>query len=388
MKAKLGPDHPDTLASMSAVANSYEAVGRTKEALTLNEETFRLRKAKLGPDHPDTLGSMNNLANSYVTAGRTQEALKLREETLQLMKAKLGLDHPETLRSMNNLASSYAAAGRTQEAVKLREETLQLQKAKLGPDLPETLRSMNNLANSYIAARQAAKAATLLQQTLGLWEKRVQAAPGNSAEQSFLAWTHGQMGEAEEARLDYAAAVQAYTQSVELFEKLDQAGVLRNPFFRNMLNPYRQRLALCRKAEQAVKDLDFALQQPATEVPGLLNLRVRYLLHEQKLTAAVETAAKAKERAGDKADLLYNAACLYALCAGAAKSASPPAPLPEGARGDKLADEAMQLLRQAVAEGYKDIEHLKKDDDLNALREREDYKKLLESLDKKEKSNR
>jgi hypothetical protein len=242
---------------------------------------------------------------------------------------------------------------------------------------------MNNLSNSYIAAGQAAKAAALLQETLGLRERRVKAQPGNSAEQSFLAWTHGQMGEAERARLDYAAAVQAYAKSVEMFEKLDQAGALKDPFFRGRMNFYRQRLALCRKAEQAVKDLDFALQQPAAEVPGLLDLRVRYLLKEQKLPAAVETAAKMKERTGPGApgDALYDAACLYALCAGAAKEAK--TPLPDGRGSDKLADDAMELLRQAIAKGHKDIEHLKKDDDLKALREREDYKKLLNELEEK-----
>ena len=56
------------------------------------------RKAKLGPDHPDTLTSMNNLANSYADAGQHDGALKLREETLALRKAKLGPDHPDTLR--------------------------------------------------------------------------------------------------------------------------------------------------------------------------------------------------------------------------------------------------------------------------------------------------
>ena len=54
-------------------------------------------KAKLGPDHPDTLKSMNNLAISYAGLGRHAEALKLNEETLALMKAKLGPDHPDTL---------------------------------------------------------------------------------------------------------------------------------------------------------------------------------------------------------------------------------------------------------------------------------------------------
>ena len=91
---------------MNNLANSYADLGRQAEALKLREETLALRKAKLGPDHPDTLSSMNNLANSYAALGRQAEALKLREETLALRKAKLGPDHPDTLTSMNNLATA------------------------------------------------------------------------------------------------------------------------------------------------------------------------------------------------------------------------------------------------------------------------------------------
>jgi hypothetical protein len=105
-KAKLGPDHPDTLSSMHSLANSYDALGRPAEALMLREHTLALRKAKLGPDHPDTLSSMHSLANSYTALGRQAEALQLREHTLALRKAMLGPDHPDTLSSMPGLADS------------------------------------------------------------------------------------------------------------------------------------------------------------------------------------------------------------------------------------------------------------------------------------------
>jgi tetratricopeptide (TPR) repeat protein len=423
MKAKLGPDHPDTLKSMNNLANCYFNAGRNQEALKLHEETLKLRKdilgahdpktlesmnnlaisyaevgrtrdavelleealqltkAKLGPDHPMTLTTMSNLANAYEAAGRTKDALELREKTVELQKASLGPDHPGTLGTMHNLANSYAAAGRILDALKLREETLQLQKAKLGSEHRDTLGSMNNLANSYIQVGEVAKAVAILQDTLHLREGRVKAEPGNSTEQSFLAWTHGQMGEAEQGRVDYSAAAQAYTRSVDMFEKLDHTGALKHPFFRDRMSRYRQRLALCRKAEQAVKDLEFALKQPATEVPGLLDMRLRYLLKEQKLPAAVETADKMKERAGDKADQLYNAACAYALCAGAAKKPVADAGGPAHPGSDKLPDEAMAVLKQAVTKGYKDVAHMKQDKDLDALRDRPDFKKLLAELE-------
>ena len=109
---------------MNNLAVSYDALGRHAEAVKLHEETLALMKAKLGPDHPDTLHSMNNLASSYDHAGRKGEALKLREETVALQRAKLGPDHPDTLIGMAALARGYAQLGRHADAIKLYEEVL------------------------------------------------------------------------------------------------------------------------------------------------------------------------------------------------------------------------------------------------------------------------
>jgi len=46
-----------------------------------------------------------------------------------------------------------------------------------------------------------------------------------------------------------------------------------------------------------------------------------------------------------------------------------------------MPDEALALLKQAVAKGYNDPAHLKQDTDLTALREREDFKKLLAQVE-------
>jgi hypothetical protein len=86
-----------------------------------------------------------------------------------------------------------------------------------------------------------------------------------------------------------------------------------------------------------------------------------------------------QERACDKAEQLYGAACAYALCAGAAKQAKSPvagAPVPE-----KLAEEALALLKQAVAKGFKNSAHMKQDKDLDGLRARVDFQKLLAKLE-------
>jgi hypothetical protein len=51
-------------------------------------------------------------------------------------------------------------------------------------------------------------------------------------------------------------------------------------------------------------------------------------------------------------------------------------------------DEAMKMLRDAVAKGYKDADHIKKDVDLDQLRSRDDFKKLLAELEAKNKTGK
>jgi serine/threonine protein kinase/tetratricopeptide (TPR) repeat protein len=163
-----GPEHPDTLASMSGLALVYADLGRQADALKLQEETLALMKAKLGPDHPLTLGSMNNLASRYGILGRLVDALKLQEETLALQNAKLGRDHPSTLVNMNNLAGTYSALGRHDDALKLAQETLALWKAKFGPTHRRTLESMDTLAGIYNAAGNPVEAVKLYEETVAL----------------------------------------------------------------------------------------------------------------------------------------------------------------------------------------------------------------------------
>ncbi len=167
-KAKLGPDHPDTLTTMGSLASAYRAAGKLDLALPLFEETLKLQKAKLGYDHPNTLNTMNNLASAYRAAGKLDLALPLFEETLKLQKAKINYDHPNTLNTMNNLALAYLDSGKLDLALPLFEETLKLQKAKLGLDCPDTLNTMNNVALAYKAARKLDLALPLFEETLKL----------------------------------------------------------------------------------------------------------------------------------------------------------------------------------------------------------------------------
>jgi hypothetical protein len=68
----------------------------------------------------------------------------------------------------------------------------------------------------------------------------------------------------------------------------------------------------------------------------------------------------------------YDFACVYAVAS--AKVA---------ARKQEYADRAMELLRHAVRAGYKDAPQMNKDTKLNALRDRQDFQKLVAEVEAK-----
>jgi hypothetical protein len=93
-----------------------------------------------------------------------------------------------------------------------------------------------------------------------------------------------------------------------------------------------------------VSELDFALKQPATEVPGLLNLRIQTLTAKKDQPGVAATAAAYSVLAAKDAGQSYNAACAWSLLYGLA---SLPGADP-GKHAEEYAGKALALLKQKL----------------------------------------
>src|SRR5262249_30031063 len=93
----------------------------------------------------------------------------------------------------------------------------------------------------------------------------------------------------------------------------------------------------------------------------------------RELKQPAEAARVAREWAelvrGDPADL-YNVACSLASCV----------PLAQGEARPSLAAEAVAMLERAVAAGWNNAGHPAHDPDLDPLRDRDDFRRLLAEL--------
>ncbi len=372
-----GPDHPDTLMAMNNLANAYFALSRNAEALKLREETVALYKKTLGPDHPDTLRSMGNLATSLETAHRHAEALKLREETLALRKAKLGADHPSTLISMSALGDSYASIGRHADALKIREETLALRKGKLGPDHPDTLMSMSNLADTYSSLGRHADALKLREETLALRTAKLGPDhPDTWVSKSDLAESDNALGRHAEA-LKLREATLAYRKS--------NLGA-DDPQTLMSMRDVAQSLVALNRGNEALPLINECLRragdkaEAADVIPFALDVRLRQYEKTKDVAGCRQTIEAWEKLNRTDAENLYMSACFHAIYSNViratAKSAS------NSPEADAESDRAMALLRQAVAAGYQDTVNLKTDKDLNSLRARDDFKKLVAGVGK------
>ena len=105
--------------------------GEPRAALPLLQRAYAINRARLGDDHPDTLASANNLATDLRALGEYQQARDLDEDTLARRRRVLGDDHPDTLASANNLAATCARWVSYQQARNLDEDTLT--RAPAGP---------------------------------------------------------------------------------------------------------------------------------------------------------------------------------------------------------------------------------------------------------------
>ncbi len=331
-KAILGLDHADTLKSLHNLANSYSDLGQWQGALLLDKLVYARRLATLGPDDRDTLLSMASLASSHASVHEHEEALKLREEVLKRCRAKFGPEDAAAISAMINLANTYSRLDRHDEALTLREEAVALMRVNSGPNHPDTLMAISNLANSYISRKRWPEALRLHREVLDLRRAKLTSDhPDTFISMYNVANTLLEMGKGDEAIAHFDEIVR---------------GAEGKP-----VNP---RL-----------------------VPAVLEKRIRFHSSRDDAAACRANAEQWDKLTNNSGEFLAHAAKLWSMTSQvqARAAGSDAARL---ARQD--ADKAIAWLTKAVAVGYKNQADLEKNRDFDALRNRDDFRKLLRGL--------
>jgi len=204
-----------------------------------------------------------------------------------------------------------------------------------------------------------------------------------------LARTYNNLGKLFVAQQNFAEAAKAYGQAVALRQKLvdERPGVpsyrgelaVSQLGMRNLQWSWASALDGLKRHAEALPHWDQALElsSPADRPVVQMRRARSRVLAGQPAAAVADAAALTKDPATPGSTLLYNAACVYALAAAAVRD--------DGPRREAHAGQALSLLRRARAAGFfkdrKQVEHMQKDPDLDALRSREDFRQFVAELE-------
>jgi serine/threonine-protein kinase len=393
---KLHDEHPTVTQYASALAQShnnlgnlYRETGWPKYAEAAYQKALAVQQ-KLHEQHPTVTGYASDLAkhhgglgNLYQQTDRPKDAEAAYQNALAIQQ-KLHEQHPTVTgyasalaQSHHNLGFLYRETGRPKDAEVAYQKALAIQQ-QLHEQHPTVTGYVSDLAKHYAALgllyRQTGRpkdAEVAYQKALALRQQLHDDHPTVTAYAIDLGGTLCNLGHLRRDQGQPEDALDFYARAIATLEEVlnrDQRHTTARLFLRNSHQGRARTLGQLQRHGEAAKDweraieLDDGRQWPYFRLQRAVSL-ARAGEHEPALRQAEELLRQEKLAA----TTLYDLACVHALCAAASKQEEPAA-------------RAVELLRQAVAKGYKDVARLKKDSDLDSLRPRDDFRQLLEAL--------
>jgi tetratricopeptide (TPR) repeat protein len=98
-KRVLGLQDPDTLKVMSQLSRDWLDIGNLERAKQLGEVCLDVQR-RVWPNHPDTVSTMSRLADIYFSLRQFDRALEMRRRTMDACVRVLGLAHPITQKTI------------------------------------------------------------------------------------------------------------------------------------------------------------------------------------------------------------------------------------------------------------------------------------------------
>jgi serine/threonine-protein kinase len=365
------PDMPDYRRELGMIHNNLGILlggrDRAPEAEAAYHDALALLKplAAYFPKAPgyrqELARSYNNLAVLLADQGRLKEAEAPWRDAMEIQK-RLAADFPavpgyrgDLGQTYNNLAILLQRMDRPKDAEAAYHDALDIYKAlaKEFPKAPqhrlEVARAQHNLADLLKDMKRAKEAETAFREALALFESLVAEFPTVTHYQCMLGTTLYGLADLAHDRKEHATAHQLLERARPYLQKALE-DYPRNGYYRQAFSAHRELLAST-------------------------------LLDLGEHVGTAEAAADLARIAFEPADDAYKAAGFFCRCSALAEKDTK---LPQARRQElagSYAEQALAALRQALAKGYKDLANLKKDKDLDPLRSRDDFRKLLAKLE-------
>jgi tetratricopeptide (TPR) repeat protein len=425
----LSADLPDRPQVQMELARSYNNLavllkdtGRLKEAETLYRDALAIQQHLASTYHsrPDLrqvlAGSHNNLGLLFRATGEWEKAEAAFAQALSIRK-QLAADFSSVPEYRNELAKShgdlgllYGAMNRLQDAEVEYVQALTLHK-RLAADFPtqpkyrsHLARTHGNLGGVYHSADRFKEAESAFAESVAIARKLAADFPDQIEYRRELAAGNNNLGVVYRATGRWKEARVAYAEAVAIHRQLAVDYPTQPDLRRGLAGALGNLAHLCNLRDDFSAAKGY-LEEAEPHLLAALKANPRNPEYRQvqrsNLMLMAGTNACLKDRAGviraaerirslgwNPPSDTYDAACSVANCIGIAQRH---AWLDAAQRKEAVqfySERAMELLRDAVAKGWKDVAQMKKDTDLDGLRPRDDFQQLLGELERGEKRGR
>jgi serine/threonine protein kinase len=424
IQKQLAADFPDRAEFRQELAGSHlnrgnlrRATGRLREAEEDFGQALRIQQ-QLAADLPSRPDLRQALAGSHSSRGvlrRDTGRLKGAEEDFDQavgIRTQLVADFPTRPEFRQALAGNHLNrgilrrdTGRLKGAEEDFNQALSIQKQLAAefpsrPDLRQELANGHNSRGILLGDMgRLNEAEEEFDQALSIHKQLAADFPNRPDFRRMLASSHANRGSLlrmagrlPEAEKDHGQALTIYTQlAADSPDQPDLRGELAGTYVHlAILQQMQGNWAAAKRLLLEGRPHHLAALKTNPRHPSYRQFYHRHLLvlaaaHAGLLEQdeAVRTAETRRDVGWDAPADAYYAACVLSLC------------VPVVAEHDKLdatqreeaarfyGDAAMKLLREAVGKGFKNVAHVKKDTDLDPLRRRDDFRKLVTELEEK-----
>jgi serine/threonine-protein kinase len=302
-------------------------------------------------------GSLGDIGHLLHDMGRRDEALEADRRSMAIRErlaftGPSNADHQSSLGvELWNMAVFEKGQGRWPETRDWLERAIEHQRKALAlapcdSYLEDLIRSLLLLAEVHRALNQPAEAVWAAREAADFLERLVRTDPSNDYHESTRGELMFDLAEFEKGQGRWREAREWLERARDWLERAIEHGKKALAAMPRSMKGDQGRVMV---ALLSLAKVHLALNQPGE---------------------AVRTARKCAELADKNPTSLYNAACSLALCV----------PLVQENRRHGLAAEAVQMLKKAIAAGWSDAQHTRRDPDLAPLRDRGDFRWLLAEL--------
>jgi hypothetical protein len=167
----LGADHELVLLALHEGANASRAIGRYEEARLSTVDAMRRLQARVGDDHPYTLAIATSVTADLYIAGAYADALHIAEETHRRHAALWGEADRRTAACRHNVGMSLRLVGSFEQARVIDAYELELHRTVEGDRHLRTLLSASALAEDLYGLGRYADVLYLLSPLLDVWRE-------------------------------------------------------------------------------------------------------------------------------------------------------------------------------------------------------------------------